>query len=456
MDELMKRSLRISQCMIVKNEEKNIEKALSWGKEMMWEQIVVDTGSTDRTVELAASMGAAIYHFPWTDDFAAAKNFAISKAGGEWIAFLDADEAFVPGDEKKLWRLLEKLGDEDFDSVAAGWMQLDDQGKVALAATQIRVFRNRPGLGYRRRIHEQLEYVDRTPLRVADVTKELSILHWGYCGQAGKEKRVSRRNFKLILKELEEHPEDYEMMGYMGDEYFADESWNEAKMWYLKSVSSMPPALDGQDQRSASTFLRLMDIINRFGENDGEMLAVYEKAAGLLPREADFDYILGSHFAGRGVYEKGAAYLGRAFEKLEQYGSYNRSMMLLGNLKEAYEKQAMCFLLSGQREEAVNACIPVLKADPYSAQALYILLKAYKGEKAGESVTPEDALKVLWKIYNPASLKDRFFLLKVSDKAEWKEMGNLIMNLCTKEEIRTLKGVQGGISFLLNPGSQTT
>lgn len=52
-----KRGERISQCMIVKNEEKNIERALSWGKTVMWEQIVVDTGSTDRTVEIARGWG---------------------------------------------------------------------------------------------------------------------------------------------------------------------------------------------------------------------------------------------------------------------------------------------------------------------------------------------------------------------------------------------------------------
>ena len=93
---------RISQCMIVKNEERNIEKALSWGKGVVSEQIVVDTGSTDRTVEIAESMGAKIYHFEWIDDFAAAKNFAISKAKYEWIALLDADEYFSEEDAKKV------------------------------------------------------------------------------------------------------------------------------------------------------------------------------------------------------------------------------------------------------------------------------------------------------------------------------------------------------------------
>ena len=94
--------MRLSQCMIVKNEERNIERALRWGKGVVWEQIVVDTGSRDRTVQIAESMGARVYHYTWTDDFSAAKNYAISKAGGEWIAFLDADETFAPGDGEKL------------------------------------------------------------------------------------------------------------------------------------------------------------------------------------------------------------------------------------------------------------------------------------------------------------------------------------------------------------------
>ena len=120
----MGRKIQISQCMIVKNEEKNIERALSWGREIVCEQIVVDTGSTDRTVELASAMvkEGGIYHIPWQDDFAAAKNYAISKAKGEWIAFLDADEEFAPGDEKKLLKLLESLEDTGVMAIGTGWM----------------------------------------------------------------------------------------------------------------------------------------------------------------------------------------------------------------------------------------------------------------------------------------------------------------------------------------------
>ena len=96
----MRSKIKLSQCMIVKNEEKNIRQALSWAKGIAFEQIVVDTGSTDKTVEIAEEMGAKVYHFTWIDDFSAAKNFAIEQATGDWIAFLDADGYFKSEDVK--------------------------------------------------------------------------------------------------------------------------------------------------------------------------------------------------------------------------------------------------------------------------------------------------------------------------------------------------------------------
>lgn len=121
----MEERIRLSQCMIVKNEEKNIQRALSWGKDIMWEQIVVDTGSTDRTVELAREMGAKIYHFSWIDDFSAAKNYAIEQAEGDWIVFLDADEYFLAEDTKKLIPFLMKIKDGTYNALVTSWIQTD-------------------------------------------------------------------------------------------------------------------------------------------------------------------------------------------------------------------------------------------------------------------------------------------------------------------------------------------
>ena len=100
--------MKLSACVIVKNEEKNLPQWLSYANAAADERIVVDTGSTDRTVELARAAGAQVYSFPWQENFAAAKNFAIEQATGDWIAFLDADEYFPPEDCLAVRALLAK------------------------------------------------------------------------------------------------------------------------------------------------------------------------------------------------------------------------------------------------------------------------------------------------------------------------------------------------------------
>ena len=83
---------KTSACVIVRNEEENLPRWLQCMANLADELVVVDTGSTDKTVEMAKTAGARVFSFPWCNDFAAAKNYAIEKARGMWIFFLDADE----------------------------------------------------------------------------------------------------------------------------------------------------------------------------------------------------------------------------------------------------------------------------------------------------------------------------------------------------------------------------
>ena len=122
----------------IKNEEKNIRRALSWGKDIMCEQIVVDTGSSDRTVEIAREMGAKIFSFPWINDFAAAKNFAIDQAKGDWIAFLHSGffiQAVIPCHcaEQAVHKLIVLIG-----TILFGQLHrlVDGNARLVLAAEQ--------------------------------------------------------------------------------------------------------------------------------------------------------------------------------------------------------------------------------------------------------------------------------------------------------------------------------
>ena len=101
--------MRISACMIAKNEEKNIARCINSYKSIVDEIVVIDTGSTDRTIEIAQDLGAVVYNYRWNNDFAAAKNYALSKVNGDWAIVLDADEYFEQAQVGMLRSYLQKL-----------------------------------------------------------------------------------------------------------------------------------------------------------------------------------------------------------------------------------------------------------------------------------------------------------------------------------------------------------
>ncbi|MCI8536481.1 MAG: glycosyltransferase family 2 protein [Hungatella sp.] len=414
------KTIRISQCMIVKNEEKNIKRALFWGKEVMWEQVVVDTGSTDRTVELACEMGAKVYHYLWTDDFSAAKNYAIEKCSGDWIALLDADEYMVLSDVQKLPNIIEELERRNMDGLSTGWQQIDDKGQIFSSGTQVRFFRNDPDIRYRRRIHEQLESVSGRELRLGDVVNELSIFHTGYQAENQAGKKRSGRNRRLIQEELKENPKDYEMMGYMGDECLTDGNNEEAKQWYFRSIEHMPSQLSYYDQRSAVTFTRLLMLL---GEKEdvswNEVEKIYQKAVNLFPQEADLDYEVGKFFAIRGQAEKAAFYLESGIKKLDIYGCSNKALVLSANLLAAYDLLVKCCYESGQIEKCLTYGVIYLKYDKYG---MAVLSKVLKVLTLNQKETSEEiniaVIEILSKMYDFSQLKDKLFLVKTARLAE--------------------------------------
>ena len=282
--------VRLSQCMIVKNEEKNIEKALSWAKDVAYEQIIVDTGSTDRTVEIAEKMGAKICHFKWIDDFSAAKNYAMDQAKGDWIAILDADEYIPPEDVKELMILLNKLQASpqisgQHDSINCSWVQLNDEGNVHSVLTQVRFFKNRKDLRYEGRIHEAVK------LRSKPYNAEnLRIMHTGYALSSFGAADKRERNIKLLKEEHERDPSDPHILFYLADTIKSDgtdESRTEAESLYIKGLKSKKPA-DPAIKRIAYDFL-----IPRFAENierNKEALKLCDEAIAELPNHVDYYY----------------------------------------------------------------------------------------------------------------------------------------------------------------------
>ncbi len=431
--------IRISQCMIVKNEEKNIEKALTWGKDLMWEQIVVDTGSTDKTVEIAAKLGAKIYHFPWVDDFAAAKNYAIEQALGDWIAFLDADEYMTPDEAGKIKQFLLSSECRRYDGVSTGWQQLDEDGNIFSSATQVRFFRNHADIRYRRRIHEQLVSLKGQQLRIADAVRSVSIFHTGYQKSALTEKKKNGRNVRLIKEELKEHPDDYEMLGYLGDEYYVDQEMKEAMHYYRRAIACMPEKIAEYDQRSAVTFTRLLTILTE-GEtaSSSEAETIYRKAVMLLPQEADFDYIIGRYFAVSKEARKAIAHLENAIAKLTTYGCSNKALLLAANLRDAFDILVRCCYEAGEQKKCVTNAVSYLQSDRYMMSILSRLILVLTQD--GNSEIYEQTLIFLSKIYDCSALKDRLFLLTAAEKSGCSAYAAYLRKrLFTSEELAALQ-----------------
>ncbi len=89
--------MKINLVMIVKNEERSLRKCLKAAKPLVDEIILADTGSSDKTLEIAREFGAVIREFPWINDFSAARNFALDQSDGDWNLVLDGDEYVRPG-----------------------------------------------------------------------------------------------------------------------------------------------------------------------------------------------------------------------------------------------------------------------------------------------------------------------------------------------------------------------
>ena len=198
---------KISLAYIVKNEEDNIKKSILSCKDVVDEIIVVDTGSVDNTVKIAKELGAQVEHFEWCNDFAKARNYAISKCSGDYIIFLDADEYFSPALTKKDGDKLQAYVADN--SNAYGFLQEDidkKTKKIHHRVFLVRMFKNCEYLKYNGEIHEALGRTDGEEL-VANIIRDFKIIHTGYSAEISQSK--AERNLALLENLEDKRPIDY-------------------------------------------------------------------------------------------------------------------------------------------------------------------------------------------------------------------------------------------------------
>lgn len=196
----------VSLCLIVRNEQELLPRCLNSVQGAVDEIILVDTGSTDNTIKIAESYGACIYHYVWSDDFAAARNVSLAQASCEWILVLDADEVLTESFCTNI-----KLFLQDSACIAYQCIIEDHYDSEVVLEPVFRLFRNLAGIHYRRPYHEYLNLTPTTkglPCTEAKTAETLTIFHDGYKQQRVQEKGKLDRSLRIMGQYLEKQPED--------------------------------------------------------------------------------------------------------------------------------------------------------------------------------------------------------------------------------------------------------
>jgi glycosyltransferase involved in cell wall biosynthesis len=222
----------LSVCMIVKDESANLVDALECFRSFADEIIVVDTGSKDNTKEIAVQFTSRIYDFKWGDDFAAARNFAMSKACRSYQLWVDADDRITPENRNHIQALK-----SFFDGKKAFYFLLENHRPPSLinSCAQLRCIPLMPGVRFEGRVHEQI-FPSAARVGLEMVTTDIVIRHMGYMNEEVRAAKT-RRNLAIMEKERAEGRDDGELHFFMAMAYASLEKRHEA-------VRSMKEALE--------------------------------------------------------------------------------------------------------------------------------------------------------------------------------------------------------------------
>jgi glycosyltransferase involved in cell wall biosynthesis len=226
-----KNMLPISVCVIAKNEEKHMEEFLKRLRPYDWEIVVADTGSTDRTKEIAAKYADKVCDFRWNHDFAAARNYAISQASRSFILSLDCDEYLedvdIPGLRQWIARNPAKIG------LLTIRNHVEANEKEAISVDSLARFFPRKFFHWRNPVHEQVAPLKKGSCRYAPLP--LTVEHYGYQWTKNDKKAKIKRNNDILLAWLEREPDNAYVNFQLGQSYFTLGEYENAYPYFHKS-----------------------------------------------------------------------------------------------------------------------------------------------------------------------------------------------------------------------------
>jgi O-antigen biosynthesis protein len=308
----------LTVCLITRNEEATLARCLTSIQGLASQVIVVDTGSSDRTIEIAKSFGAEVHHFDWSDDFAAARNAALEHARGDWVLILDADEELLPDQHARL------KADLKNGKAIALRLPLVNVDKEAEGRSFVpRLFRNAPGVYFKGRIHEQvfpslIALGNAWGLSTALGTAQ--ILHHGYTKEAVKDRNKIERNLNLLRQAIAESPEDPNLVMNLGLELVRSDNLADGLNQYrlaFELVSAKPASETAPELREAllTQFTSHLYKVRAHQEIVEVLTSATVKSAGLT---ASLHFALGLAFFELGRFSEAAEQMRRCISTRQQ------------------------------------------------------------------------------------------------------------------------------------------
>ncbi|HEX4122408.1 MAG TPA: glycosyltransferase [Verrucomicrobiae bacterium] len=393
-------SSRISVCLITKNEEEFLGRCLRSVQSIASQIVVVDTGSTDRTVEIAKEHGAEVHSFEWCDDFAAARNTALEHATGDWILILDADEELMAGEGQILGREIQA-------STVLGYrIPIIDAGREAEGCSYVpRLFRNAPGLFFVGRIHEQAFSSIQVRCQQWGLKHQIGksrLLHHGYSEEILAGRHKVERNLKLLRRAIDELPDEPNLLMSLGLELVRsgqldagiDRYWEAFRLLFAQPSAQVTPELKETLLTQLTTHLMTG---RRFSEVAQLWQIPFAKSAGMTASQ---------HFS------LGLAYIelkqpAQAAEQMQQclamrgqpaFTPVNRDVLRAA----PHHCLAACLTATNQPEAAREAFEAALAEEPLSRAVRFDFARFHASQGA-----PLEALKLLNQLVleNPAEAR---------------------------------------------------
>ena len=342
--------MRISACWITRNEAENISSSIASVAASVDEIVVYDTGSEDDTCRIVEKIPKAkLFHGSWHDDFAAARNEALSHATGDWVVFLDADERFSEETRGNLRVILEEA--KECDALAVKIVNLDIDGEKERRIDHtyvVRAFRRSPEIRYAGRIHEHIERKG-AELRLAFIPEAmLVLLHTGYTESRLKGK--AERNLKLLLRELKQTESPQDLYRYLAEAYEGVGDAERALHYARLDIADGPrPVL------FASRCYRMMLYTLPEGE---ERTRVLEKARRDFPRIPEFHAEYAEHLARNLKFSEAAAVMEEAFRAYAEHEEDGEAMEFDDAMLAVAKKRTALWQKIAEREKTltISAC----------------------------------------------------------------------------------------------------